>query len=60
MLRTRGKDKKKETFNKYGKNTSRGMRFKLAHVHSSEQSSSKPTPGKSPATDKNCTGKYGK
>ena len=34
MLRTRGKDKKKDTFKKYGKNTTRGLRFKLAQATS--------------------------
>jgi|UniRef100_A0A6C0AKC4 hypothetical protein len=30
--RSRGKDKKKNTFKKYGKNTSRGMRIKEADM----------------------------
>ena len=30
--RAKGKNKKKETFKKYGKNTSRGMRIKQAEM----------------------------
>ena len=30
--RKRGKDKKKETFKKYGKNTARGMRIKELEI----------------------------
>ena len=30
--RKRGKDKKKETFKKYGKNTTRGMRIKELEI----------------------------
>ena len=30
--RRKGKDKKKNTFKKYGKNTSRGLRFKQAEL----------------------------
>ena len=30
--RRKGSDKRKDTFNKYGKNTERGMRHKLAAI----------------------------
>ena len=31
-IRRTGKDKRKDTFNKYGKNTVRGLRILLEHV----------------------------
>lgn len=31
-LRKKGKDKKRETFKKYGKNTSKGMRIKQGKI----------------------------
>ena len=37
--RRKGSDKRKDTFNKYGKNTERGMRHKLASMNGSATAS---------------------
>ena len=58
MLRTRGKDKKKDTFNKYGKNTSRGLRFQLAQVCSDCKNPIDPKPPKHAMPIKSGDGKH--